>query len=223
MQDRDSSLFPSLLEGVRTGFQAPIPASGVFPPSNPTEVISDPLSIHLTNWQSAQDDPQLTAELVQEEIDKGWVFQFDGSVEDAQAQFPLGLSIGKLGVATAEGRPPRLVVDSSVCGLNGRCSIPEKSTLPTAREIARSFPLRGTNKCLSGFSLDVKSAHKRIVLHPDERGLVDLPSMKNFISIMSPLLVRFSRRPGGHVWVDSSYTVLSSSDLDEPCWVSLRG
>ena len=84
----------------------------------------------------------------------------------------LAFPIGKLGVATAEGRPPRLVVDSSVCGLNGRCTIPEKSTLPTAREIVRSFPLRGTNKCLSGFSLDVKSAHKRIVLHPDERGLV---------------------------------------------------
>ena len=94
------------------------------------------------------------------------------SLEDAQAQFPLGISIGKLGVATAEGRPPRLVVDSSVLGLNGRCKIPEKSTLPTAREIVRSFPIRGTNKCLSGFSLDVKSAHKRIVLHPDERGLV---------------------------------------------------
>lgn len=25
---------------------------------------------------------------------------------------------------------------------------------------------------LSGFSLDIKSVHKRIVLHPDERGLV---------------------------------------------------
>ena len=67
---------------------------------------------------------------------------------------------------------PRLVVDSSICGLNGRCLIPERSTLPTAKEILRSFPLRNSQKCLQGFSLDVKAAHKRIVLHNEEQGLV---------------------------------------------------
>jgi len=59
-----------------------------------------------------------------------------------------------------------------VCGLNGRCLIPERSTLPTAKEILRSFPLRNSQKCLQGFSLDVKAAHKRIVLHNEEQGLV---------------------------------------------------
>ena len=67
---------------------------------------------------------------------------------------------------------PRLAVDSSICGLNGRCLIPERSTLPTAKEILRSFPLRNSQECLQGFSLDVKAAHKRIVLHKEEQGLV---------------------------------------------------
>ena len=63
-------------------------------------------------------------------------------------------------------------MDSSVCGLNGRCIIPERTTLPTAKEILRSFPLRQCQRPLLGFSLDVKAAHKRVVLHPEEQGLV---------------------------------------------------
>eukprot|EP00435_Cladocopium_sp_Y103_P046824 s1882_g13.t1 len=172
MQDPDVTLFPSLLEGVRTGFGPPIPASGVFPTKPQEPLPSTPLSVHLSNWQSAEQDLPLTRELVAEEVSKGFVFKYPGSLAQAQQDFPLGVSIGKLGIATSDSRPPRLVVDSSICGLNGRCVIPEKSTLPTAKELIRSFPLRGANTLLSGFSLDVKSAHKRIVLHPAERGLV---------------------------------------------------
>ena len=51
------------------------------------------LSIHLENWKSAEDRPELVDELVQDELDKDWIHQFDGSVEDAQAAFPLGLAI----------------------------------------------------------------------------------------------------------------------------------
>lgn len=172
MGDRDSTLFPFLVEGVRTGFQTPIPKSGVFPPASPQQKNDLPLSVHLTNWKSAEDDPQLTRELVQEELDRGFVFKFDGTLEDAQAHYPVGVSVGKLGVAHADGRPPRLVVDSSVCGLNNRCFVPECSTLPSAKEVLRSFPTRKSSCELSGFSIDIKSAHKRIVLHPDEQGLV---------------------------------------------------
>lgn len=103
---------------------------------------------------------------------KGWAFKYPGTVEDAQQEFSLGVSIGKLGIATSDNRPPRLVVDSIVCGLNARCHIPERSILPTAKEVLRSFPLQNHSGPLAGFSLDVKSAHKRIVLHPSERGLV---------------------------------------------------
>ena len=172
MHDFDFTLLPSLLEGVRTGFSTAIPPSGIFPQKEPTDVDSEPLSAHLSNWQSADEDLPLTRELVQEEIDQGWVFAYPGSLEDAQQEYPAGVVIGKLGVARADGRAPRLVVDSSVCGLNGRCIIPERSTLPTAKEVLRSYPLRNCHKPLLGFSLDVKAAHKRVVLHPEECGLV---------------------------------------------------
>ncbi|CAL1156897.1 unnamed protein product [Cladocopium goreaui] len=172
MHDVDFTLLPSLLEGVRTGFSTAIPPSGIFPPQERTDIEPDPLSAHLSNWQSAEEDLPLTRELVQEEIDKGWVFPYKGSLEEAQQEYPAGVAIGKLGVARSDSRAPRLVVDSSVCGLNGRCIIPERSTLPTAKEVLRSYPLRQCQRNLMGFSLDVKAAHKRIVLHPDECGLV---------------------------------------------------
>ena len=172
MGDDDSSLFPSLLEGVSTGFLNDIPPSGIFPVNNDPQTDNIPLSVHFTNWNSAEDNKELTRELVQEEIDRGWVYEFHGSIADAQEAFPCGVALGKLGVALSEQRPPRLVVDNSICGLNNRCVIPERSTLPSAKDVIRSYPIRETQSDIMGFSLDIKSAHKRIVLKQSEQGLV---------------------------------------------------
>ena len=172
MGDRDTSLFPSLQAGVKTGFQRDIPLSGIFPIQASENLVDNPLCMHMQNWQSAESDLELTQSLVNEELEKGWVLKYPGTLAEAQAEYPLGVSVGKLGIALSDSRPPRLVVDTSICGLNARCFIPERSTLPTAKEVLRSYPLRGTSEALSGFSLDIKSAHKRIVIHPTERGLV---------------------------------------------------
>ena len=69
MHDFDFTLLPSLLEGVRTGFSTAIPPSGIFPPKERADTEPDPLSAHLSNWQSAEEDLPLTRELVQEEVD----------------------------------------------------------------------------------------------------------------------------------------------------------
>lgn len=172
MGDEDTSLFPSLLEGVSAGFLGDIPPSGIFPPNESTQSDNSPLSIHFENWNSAEDNLDLTRELVQEEIDRGWVYEFPGTAAEAQLAFPCGIALGRLGIATSDQRPPRLVVDNSICGLNNRCRIPERSTLPSAKEVIRSYPIRETRADVMGFSLDIKSAHKRIVLKPSEQGLV---------------------------------------------------
>jgi hypothetical protein len=93
-------------------------------------------------------------------------------LEDAQLEFGEKLAIGRLGLALSETRPPRLVVDSSICGVNNRCSIPERSTLPSAQDIMRVYPLRNTADSLMGFSLDIKSAHKLVVIRESDRGLL---------------------------------------------------
>ena len=63
-----------------------------------------------------------------------------------------------------------MVLDSTICGVNPQCQIPEKSQLPTARDVLRSYPLRSSQKEISGVSFDVRSAHKQVAVHPSYRG-----------------------------------------------------
>ena len=100
---------------------------------------------------------------MQQELDKGWVYKYPGTLADAQVEFGEKLSVGRLGLALSDNRPPRLVVDSSICGLNSQVAIPERTTLPSALDVLRVYPLRNLDESLLGFSLDVKSAHKLVV------------------------------------------------------------
>ena len=171
MGDPDTALFPYLIEGVPLGINETIAPSKCFPLQPASHEFDPPLlSVHHTNWSSAEEDPEVVNELIQKEIDSGWVEQFHGTIEDAQQFFENGLAIGRLGLALSDSRPPRLVLDSTVCGVNPRCKVPEKSQLPTARDVLRSYPLRQSSKELSGVSFDVKSAHKQVAVHPKDRG-----------------------------------------------------
>ena len=50
-----------------------------------------PLSVLFDGWKSAHDEPVITSELVNEELKQEWAFEFRGSLEDAQAQYPVGV------------------------------------------------------------------------------------------------------------------------------------
>ena len=188
MQDPDSDLFPFLISGVPLGINEDILPSKCFP-LNPTDTPYDPplLSVHHTNWQSAEDDPTTVQELINKEVDAGWVEPFHGTLEEAQIHFGHGLALGKLGLALSYSRPPRLVLDSTVCGVNLQSKIPEKAALPTARDVVRSYPLRASNRKLSGVSFDVKSAHKQMAVHPSYRGYLCVKSV--FIKYVPSVLL----------------------------------
>ncbi len=109
---------------------------------------------------------------MEQELDKGWIYKYPGTIAEAQAEFGEKLAVGRLGLALTDSRPPRLVVDSSICGLNSQITIPERTTLPSALDVLRVYPLRNFDDSLLGFSLDVKSAHKLVVLRKSEQGLV---------------------------------------------------
>ena len=71
MKDPDTALFPSLIEGVSTGFRDQIPPSNVFSKKQDlTEPDRPELSIHWSNWQTSESQPELTSELVQEKSTK---------------------------------------------------------------------------------------------------------------------------------------------------------
>ena len=142
MRDADTDLFRSLKPGVSTGFEKDIPPSHVFAPKlNEEDFSPSPLSSHFLNWKSAEDHPDITCSLIQEELRNEWLFAFPGTLDDARARWPLGVALGKLGIAFADNRAPRLVLDNSICGTNGACWIPEKQNMPTASDVIRSFPL----------------------------------------------------------------------------------
>ena len=60
----------------------------------------------------------------------------------------------------------------TVCGVNPQSRIPEKASLPTAKDVVGAYPLRNSNRTLAGVSFDVKSAHKQMAVHPRYRGLL---------------------------------------------------
>lgn len=198
IHDPDKELFHHLIQGAPTGFKQDIPPSHCFAAVDCDEDVAlEPLSVHMSSWKSALDDEAITDELVQTELDKGWIEPFPGNLQEFQNAYPEGISIGKLGVATSPSRPPRLVVDSTVCGLNRNCSIPEKGGLPSAKDAIRCYPLRTSNQKIWGLSVDIKPAHKLVKLRASERGLVSF-SWKGriFIYKVCPFGASFS----AHWW-----------------------
>ena len=70
----------------------------------------------------------------------------------------------------AEGRDPRLVLDSSICGLNPAVHLPEHVALPTASDVQRSFLAEDCYASLIALSLDFKAAHKCCKVKPSDQG-----------------------------------------------------
>ena len=223
MKDADTTLFPALQDGVSTGFDGDIAPSSCFPVASSTLEDPVPLSIHMTNWQSAENDLETTRNLVQQELDKGWIYKYPGTIAEAQAEFGEKLAVGRLGLALSDSRLPRLVVDSSICGLNSQITIPERTTIPSALDVLRVYPLRNVDDSPLGFSLDVKSAHKLVVLRKSEQGLVgfSLDGSIYFYKVC-PFGASFSASPLDSPWKFYSEMV-SSFALASTCRFAVRG
>ena len=125
--DQDVALWPSLMTGVPTGFDADIPASHVFAPKDDSPV-SDDVSICRENWAGAEDHPALLSELIPKELDPR-----SHCSPTSLARPPCSWAC-----QCVEGRKPRLVVDSSVCGTNDACVINEAYSLPLLSSVRHS-------------------------------------------------------------------------------------
>ena len=159
--DKDTSLFPALMQGVPTGFDKDIPRSHTLRPRRETD--SDEgheLLICEGNWKGAEEDPALLQQLIEEELAAGYL----EVIPDLETAFRRWgkerVAVGKVNIVKAPGRSPRLVVDNSICNTNHCCHVPEQFSMPSLQDIQASFPLREDNEEVQGFSLDVKGAHK---------------------------------------------------------------
>ena len=135
--DPDMALLHFMEHGVPTGVTSPIPTSHQWPPATEQSEMeaSTPLDLCDGNWKAATDHPTEVAALIQKEIDNGWVLEANMSVTEAQQRWPTGTAVGKLNIVFAEGKEPRLVLDSTICGVNPRCHLPERVALPMASDI----------------------------------------------------------------------------------------
>ena len=74
VKDKDDTLCQCLIDGVPTGYDRNIHLSNVFIPYPSAPELDHQLSIAKDNWQSANNDPDTLRELVQTEVQKGWLF-----------------------------------------------------------------------------------------------------------------------------------------------------
>ena len=86
------------------------------------------------------------------------------------ARWPQGSAIGKLNIVTADGKEPRLVLDSTICNANTLCAVPERVSLPSALDVQRTFQHCDAFGSFVGLSLDFKAARKSVKVSPHEHG-----------------------------------------------------
>ena len=171
IQDRDTALVPLLRHG---GPQSPGQATGGHPTNKRTDTdVTIPLMDHFHgNWPAAEAEPDTIDDLLTKEIYAGWVVKTTFAQEQAQAHWPRGIAIGKLYLVRAEGRDPRLVLDSAVCGVNPRCHLPERVSLPMASDLCLAFQPEDPPTAFIAASLDFKAAHNQVQVKADEHGLL---------------------------------------------------
>ena len=173
-KDPDHRLHGFLSEGVPAGILQDIPSSFQWQQRQQTLPEDDLDGLHLLhcqgNWTQAEQNPALLRQLLQKEVDNGWVVPFQGNAEDAARHWPAGTAIGKLNIVSAEGKDPRLVLDSTICNANPLCKVPERVSLPTALDVQRTFLQGDCHGNFVGMSLDFKAAHKCVKVHRTEQG-----------------------------------------------------
>ena len=169
IEDPDQDLPTVLAEGVHTGVFSEIQPSGLWPPAKLQPLSQSGLEVCQGNWRPAEEDPETV--LADEEA-AGWIQQVPGGLKAAKKRWPKGIAVGKLSLVKAEGRDPRLVLDSTVCQVNPLCRIPEAVTMPTVQEVRRSFQPQDPRGAYISASIDFKAAHKRVKVHDTEQGLL---------------------------------------------------
>ena len=175
MDDPDADLIPHLIAGVDLGVTSLIPSSHTWPAKNPQsmDTTQEPdFQVFSENWHSAETDASTLQNLIQKEIEDGFVQEI-GSLEQAKDIFGDFLAIGKLGIASQQPDKPKLVLDSTISGLNpiSQQAIQEKCSYPKLHDL-RNCVSPVTRHPYKFLNLDIKSAHKRIKVRKEHQGLL---------------------------------------------------
>ena len=116
---------------------APSPA---WPVHEGSVVDPEPLLQCSDSWKSAQDHPDIVDQLIAEELQAGFIELVPGGLSELQESY-IRTAVGKLGAVLAEGRSPRLVVDSSISNVTSNTIIPNHMMLPRISDVLACAPV----------------------------------------------------------------------------------
>ena len=153
--------------GFHTGVIEPTRFSGIWRRQQ-TDTREDPeFGIHDTNWKSAEDDPDTVSRLIQDDIDANFVQECHRDIAQAKKRWPEGVAVGRLSVARADQREPRLCLDSTIPNVFAKVQIEEKSFNPCVEDIISAKVVTHSSEGV-GLAIDVSKAHKRLRIREDE-------------------------------------------------------
>ena len=118
MQDKDEALWPALMSGVPTGHFQDTPRSNVFMPTSESSSDADVSGLEVceTNWKGARENPVELRNLLQTEMENGWLEEL--TLSEARQRWGEHLAVGKLNVLFQHNGKSRLIMDGSVSGTN---------------------------------------------------------------------------------------------------------
>ena len=135
-------------------------------------------------------------ELIQEELEAGFIALVPGGVPDLQQQYQR-TAVGKLRVVIAEGRSPRLVVDSSISNVTANTVIPNHMTLPRISDVMDCAPDAMARQQMIQRTLDVSKAHRRILIAPKDGGMLCFHANGKLYRCVT---LNFGARASGWYW-----------------------
>ena len=176
------------------------------------QVDRDPVATDLdichSNWSSAEHQDDILSQLLQEEINQGFVMELS-SEDSAKSLFGNKFAVGKLAIVSNHTGKHRLVLDSTVCGLNqlSANNIQEHITYPRIQDVMQCIGASVAQQSTL-FNIDVKAAHKRIKVHPNERGLLSFRALGKLFAYK---VLHFGGSCSAYYWARVSSLILRLS------------
>ena len=196
LSDPDADFLLDLVQGVPLGVNEPLKPSPSWQVYDAVVSEPEPLLVWHDSWKSAADHPVIVEDLINEELAAGFIALVPGGVPELQKQFQR-TAVGKLGVVIAEGRSPRLVVDSSISNVTSNTVIPSHMTLPRISDVMECAPDSMAKQQMIQLTLDVSKAHRRILIDPKDGGMLCFHANGKLYRCIT---LNFGARASGWYW-----------------------
>ena len=149
-QDPDHHIAELLQDGIPSGAFTPLAPTNLWEKN--TAPLGDTPDLHICqdNWMSANQNRQVTSDLIQAELEAGFIEEIP-DLPTAEKRWPKGIAMGKLGVVYAENRDPGHA-GSMARRIHRRQGSSQKDAYPRRRTRFTPLSLPKLTLCISNSS-----------------------------------------------------------------------